>query len=157
MKTYIKLILGAFIFFGLYSCANSKKAREGAPVSFQKPFYTITEAKSSEDQRILELFLPLNSQIQSSIVLDSVYFRGRSAKLETLSENAEILVGRFKMHSSQANDDRIMSSDPREEYGNKPPIVLQDFPFDLKADQAMVSYQRQGDTRHFKVTGIQKQ
>lgn len=157
MKTYSKLIFGTFILFGLYSCGNSKKAREGAPVAFQQPFYTVTELGSSEDGSVLELFLPVNSQMQPSIDLDSVYFRGRSSELKTLSEDTEILVGRFEMQASRANGDRIMSSDPREEYGNRPPVVLQDFPFDLEPDQAMVSYQQEGKTKHFKVVGIQEQ
>lgn len=157
MKTYIKLIFGTFIFIGLYSCANSKKAREGAPVAFQYPFYTIEDADSSNDVLVLELFLPLSSPVQPSINLDSVYFRGRSTKLETFSQDPEILVGRFEMQASRANGDRIMSSDPREEYGNRPPVVLQDFPFDLEPNQAMVSYQQEGETKYFKAIGIEKQ
>lgn len=157
MNIYIKLVFGAFIFIGLQSCANGKKAREGAPVVFQAPFYTITKTVKSGEEQLLELFLPLNSQVKPSVVLDSVYFRGRSAKLESLSEDSEILVGRFKKPFNQGDQDRIMSSDPREEYGNKPPVVLKDFPYDLQPDQAIISYQQKGEIKHFKVTGIQKQ
>ena len=157
MKTHIKLILGGFFLFGLYSCANSKKIQDRAPVSFEDPFYSLSEEGGVNDVAVLELYLPLSSQPQPSVVLDSVYFRGRIAKLYVQTEAPNMYVGRFEIQSKErSTNDMILSSDPREEYGNKPPIVLNDFPFDLESNQAVVQYQEDGEVRYFKVFNIEE-
>lgn len=158
MKTYIKLVLASFFLFGLYSCANSKKIKEEAPVSVQNPFYTITIVGGDQIASVVELYLPVSSEPHSSIVLDSVYFQRRIAKLQLRSEEApNVFVGKFEILSINDSDsDMIMSKDPREEYGNKPPIVLRDFPFDLESNQAVVQYQEAGEVKYFKVFDIEK-
>ena len=48
-----------------------------------------------------------------------------------------------------------MHVDPRKEYGNKVP-VLENIPFDLKADEAVVVYSKNGETGYYKLQGVKE-
>ena len=53
--------------------------------------------------------------------------------------------------------DLIMSGDPLEEYGNKPPSASKSkIPFDLKNDEAVLQYSVNGQEAFHKVSGIRK-
>jgi len=154
MKIYLKLILGGIALIALQSCGNSKKSQKNGPIDLQQAFYTYSD-KEATGSRMLELYLPVNSQIHPGIELDSVFFRGRGAALEKLSDDSLIYVGRFPLAGSE-KPDRIMSADPREEYGNKPPVILAKLPFELERDQAVITYKKDGESNYFKVVGIEE-
>lgn len=52
--------------------------------------------------------------------------------------------------------DRMMSSDPLEEYGNAPPKTGKAIPFELEKDEAVIMYSVSGTESYLKVTGIKK-
>lgn len=52
--------------------------------------------------------------------------------------------------------DKIMSADPRDEYGNRAPELEKKFPFDLMDDEAVVLYSVNGQESYHKVSGIKK-
>lgn len=52
--------------------------------------------------------------------------------------------------------DRVMSSDPKDEYGNEPPPLKKKIPFDLENDEAVVMYSVNGMESYLKITGIKK-
>lgn len=155
MKVYLKLILGGLVLVALQSCGNSKKSQKNGPIDLQQAFYIYSEKDNLRGAGMLELYLPVEAQIHPNIELDSVYFRGRGVALEKLSDETLIYVGRFPMLGTE-KPDRIMSSDPRDEYGNKPPVVLTKLPFELEQDQALVTYKKDGESNYFKVVGIEE-
>ena len=155
MKTFLKLIFGGLALVALQSCGNGKKSQKNGAIDLQQAFYSYSENDNSQESAVLELYLPVNAQIHPSVELDSVYFRGRGVALEKLSDDSLIYVGRFPFATSEKSD-RIMSADPRDEYGNKPPVVLANLPFELEWDQAAVSYKKDGQSHYFKVVGIEE-
>ena len=52
--------------------------------------------------------------------------------------------------------DKVMSGDPRDEYGNKPPELQKKIPFDLEDDEAVLLYSVNGQESYHKVSGIKK-
>lgn len=154
MRISLKLILGGLVLIALQSCGNSKKSQKNGPIDLQQAFYTYTDKEASGPRR-LELYLPVNAQIRPDVELDSVFFRGRGVPLEKLSGDSLIYVARFSLSSGEKSD-RIMSADPRDEYGNKPPVVLSKLPFELERDQAVITYKKDGETNYFKVVGIEE-
>ncbi len=52
--------------------------------------------------------------------------------------------------------DKVMSGDPRAEYGNKPPELQKKIPFDLEDDEAVLLYSVNGQESYHKVSGIKK-
>ena len=50
-----------------------------------------------------------------------------------------------------------MHDDPMEEVGNQPPaeiIKKEDYPFELKPDEAVITYRHKGKTRYVKIGDI---
>lgn len=54
------------------------------------------------------------------------------------------------------NQDKVMSSNPADEYGNQAPKTGATFPFDLKDDEAVIMYTLSGREGFLKVTGIKQ-
>lgn len=52
--------------------------------------------------------------------------------------------------------DKVMSSNPRDEYGNAPPKMGNSIPFDLEKDEAVITYAVSGAESYLKVTGVKK-
>lgn len=52
--------------------------------------------------------------------------------------------------------DKVMSSDPLEEYGNKPPEAGKSIPFELEKDEAVVMYSVSGMESFVKVTDVKQ-
>jgi len=153
MKAFINYFLGMFAVVSLSGCANGKKLQEEAPVAFQQAYYTIHLAQDDSNASRMNLFIPAKDVDQSQVKLDSVYFRGRSAELVKDDQQADLYVGYFEM--AGRNKDFVMHRDPEKEFGNTVP-VLEKIPFDLKADEAVVVYSKNGKPGYYKLTGVRE-
>jgi hypothetical protein len=90
-----------------------------------------------------------------AIAVDSLYYQGKVAKLLPVQDATKVkYIARFSSRKN-THDDLVMHSEPSKEYGNSvvgiPPKT---FPFELKKDEAMVSYKKGNKKRFFKVTNI---
>ena len=158
MKLVANFFFGILILVGLSNCANGKKLQEKeAPRVFEPAFYNTWQGNDSNEGSGLNFFLPVRTSEEVAVIPDSVYFRGRSAKLELHPENALLYVGHFSLRPERTEEDFVMSSDPREEYGNPIPQIKEETPFDLQHDEAVISYLKEGKRKYFKLTGIKKQ
>jgi hypothetical protein len=92
--------------------------------------------------------------VSESIALDSMYYNGKIAKLSPLlNPFAYEYVARFSSKINGPNE-LVMHSDPNKEYGNTVEGISNTFPFQLKPNQAMVSYKKGSQTRYFKIENI---
>lgn len=150
MKEGIKPILSSILILvvmcSFSQCSGSKSLDKKAPVKIENPYYQSWVAGVEGGGSGLNVFLPMK---EKSMELDSIYFRGNSAVLEWKKE-AGVYVGRFPSDFNKKKD-IIMSGDSREEYGNEMPAVKKPIPFDLKEDECVVSYRKDGKTRYFKL------
>ena len=90
----------------------------------------------------------------SNVTFDSIYFLKRSQKLELReSKGIKLMMGYFKNENPSEKPDRILHVVAEKEMGNKPP-ALNNFPFDLKEDEAVISYQNGSKTKYFKITSL---
>lgn len=101
----------------------------------------------------INVFISVAEEDETDIKLDSVYFRGKSAKLETKPQNESLYIGRFKSDANKGYD-IVMSGDTKQEYGNKMPETNKDFPFDLNNDECVVSYKVGSKTKYFKIGNV---
>lgn len=140
------------VFMASFShCSSAQKLQKNAPVEFGDVYCQSWVAGVKEGGSGLNLFIPVTD---TSISLDSVFFRGKVAKLEFSQENS-LYIGRFKTEFNQPKD-IILSSDPKEEYANK---MLQKetlIPFDLKDDECVVSYKKENDINYYKISNIKQ-
>ena len=151
MKTLLKYFLGIFTVISLSSCANGKKLQEEAPVALQEVYYVTHHAQDDSNDTRLNLYLPMEILGQSEIKFDSVYFRGRKAEILSSEEDKGVYVAYFVFPAK--DKDLVMHVDPKEEFGNVA-LVLEKIPFELKNDEAVVVYTRNGDKSYFRISDI---
>ena len=131
-------------------CSSSQKLQEKAPAMFGDVYFQRWNAGVQGGGSGINLFIPV---ADTNIVLDSVYFRGKSAKLETKPTDTSLYVGRFKTEFNQPKD-IVMSSNPLDEYNNPLPIQKEKIPFTLKDSECVVSYKDGQTTKYFKIENI---
>ena len=154
MKTLLKTLPALFVLFSFSNCANGKKLQETPPAVVDQAYFTTWTGGVRTAGSGYNLFIPVKPDAE--IQLDSVYFRGRKAAIEKEASEEGLFVARFKNPSEDEGRDIIMHKDPKKEYGNKPPIILEKIPFELEPDEAVVLYSKNGKSKYFKITGIRK-
>lgn len=134
MKKFIGagfIILLSISFFG---CGISK-------AQAQHPFKVLeaTYANSVVEQTDLVL-TTLKIMINNpEVKLDSVYFRNHKATLKRVESDENVrFTGSFT--TSTMPHDYILHGDPKQEFGNKPPVIVSTLPFEIKENEAVVSY-----------------
>lgn len=151
--------------FSLYGCSSQKKLTMAPPFSINNPSYQEYAGGREESGTGFILNFPVDIETGSEIEFLEVFFRGHvlQAELEKDGENLYISCD-YKDVIEGKKPDIIMHSDPKKEVGNQPPGSIskenQDFPFELKEDEGVVSYKNTaGDPQknkiaYFKITGI---
>ena len=130
-------------------CSSSKSLDKKAVVEIENAYCQAWTAGVEGGGSGMNLFLPVTD---TSVELDSVYFRGRAAKLEWKKEVKQY-VGRFKTEVNPKKD-IVMHEDSRQEYGNELPKIESKIPFELKEDECVISYKKRDRTRYFKIGNI---
>jgi len=89
----------------------------------------------------------------SEVEFDSIYFKNRVAKIElSTQENKTYLTGHYTPSSRNKNE-LILDIDTKQEINNKAP-QKEKIPFEVKKDEAIISYQQKGKTKYFKAENI---
>ncbi|SFW43432.1 hypothetical protein SAMN02927921_01658 [Sinomicrobium oceani] len=151
MKRFVYRCSGLLLMSVLLSCAGSRKQVTARPEGLELG-NVVTEnwRNGAKPGSGTTIFIPVTSE--SDVLLDSVYYRGKGAKLEKVQRgNYLVYIGWFVHKPKQ---DIIMHADPKKEVGNRPPELPGPSPFELEDDEAVVSYVARGKTRYFKVSGI---
>ncbi|MFD2916991.1 hypothetical protein [Psychroserpens luteus] len=133
-------------------CSTAQKLQEKAPTQFGDVYFQKWTAGVKGGGSGLNLFVPVKDK---SVRLDSAYFRGKAVKFEIREANEGLLyVGRFKTEFNQPKQDMIMSSDPNKEYGNQLQKKTSAIPFELKDDECVVSYIKDGKILYYKISNV---
>ncbi|OGS73696.1 MAG: hypothetical protein A3F91_14905 [Flavobacteria bacterium RIFCSPLOWO2_12_FULL_35_11] len=153
MKKFIGTGLVILLSFAVFGCCASKvKAQNEAPFKVLEATYT-NWAGEQPDKIGTTLRITINNK---EIQLDSVYFRNNSASLKRVDsiENA-IFTGSFT--TSTIPHDYILHSDPKEEFGNKPPVTVSKLPFEIKENEAVVSYFFKDKINYYKILEVKQE
>ena len=95
-------------------------------------------------------------EANSTVVFDSIYFKGRKTKVQLRKDRKGTnLFGKF-YRKTKNNNDLELNKDATKEYGNKPPKNEDEFPFQLKENEAIITYKEEGKTKYYKVENIKK-
>ncbi|MFG6685385.1 hypothetical protein ACGK9U_02295 [Mariniflexile sp. HNIBRBA6329] len=144
-KSFIYLFFIGLVLASFSQCVSTNKLQTGSPLKLGDVYY-------QEDEAHISIVIPIRSN-PNNIVLDSVYFHGKEAKLEFV--NDKIYTGGFQPKNTPKSD-IIMSNEPYAEYRNKVPEIPRKPRFQLKEDECMVSYKKGSDTKYFKIDKIKK-
>ena len=145
MKSLALYASSLFILTLFTNCGSNKDLQERAPAQFQEVYYT-----PNEDG--MNLFIPV-AVIQDEIIsFESVYFRGMKSDLVQDEKQTNLYSANF----STGTGDKIMDIDPRKENANKAPQKPEKSPFEIEDDEAILVYKQNGDTKYYKLTGIEE-
>jgi len=151
VKTLIFSLSMCFVMVSFSQCSGSKNTQETtlqktAPTQLDKPYYQAWVAGIQGGGSGINVFMPSR---ETSVKLDSAYFRGMKAKVEITNEG---YIARFKTKANQ-KDDVIMSSESNSEYGNQLP-QKENFPFQLKDNECVISYYKDNTLAYFKIEDL---
>lgn len=155
MKLFRNLLFLVFMFsiMAIFSqCATGKQLETNLPFKIGDVYYQEKVAGVKGGDSGATIFITLQEN-PNNIILDSVYFQGKEAKLE-LRNNTDY-IGRFESKTVLKND-IIMSIEPYAEYGNKAPKIPKKPRFQLEEDECIVSYKVSNKVKYFKIGKINK-
>jgi hypothetical protein len=141
-----------FIMATFSQCAAKKQLEANLPIEIGDVYCQEWIAGVKGGGSGINIFIPIVSN-PNNITLDSIYFKGKQAKLEFGNKN--LFIGRFKSEMNPKKD-IIMSSDPLAEYGNDVPDVPKKSFFQLQENECVVSYKTGNKVRYFKIVKINK-
>lgn len=131
-------------------CSTAQKLQKNSPTEFGEVYYQTWTSGIKNGGSGINIFIPIKNP---SVTLDSVFFRGKSTKLEVKPNVAQLYIGRFKTDKNQPKD-IVLSSEPKEEYENEISIKDIKTPFELKDDECVVSYKKGDATLYYKISKI---
>lgn len=156
----IAIVILSLSLFSFSNCGSTKKNSESSTPGLteetfqQNPPFTIEKATSqkwvagTQDGGTgvkLEVFV---SNVKEGVVFKDLYFRGKVTEAKTNPRTRVKYVGDFKNEKK----DFVMDSDPVKEAQNTP---REGFPFKLKDNEAVISYEYKGKPAYYKITNIE--
>lgn len=151
-KTFLLVLIVSTSVFILVQCSCVK------PTFQENPPFTITESHFQEwiggqpgvSGTSVHILL---SAIDENVQPDSLFFNQSKAKIDIkTAEKGHLWVANFR---KSAPRDINMHGEPKEEYGNTPP-KMEEFPFELAKDEAVIGYYTKEKKAYFKIIGLQK-
>lgn len=150
----LKQLFTFVIFISLFTnCSSAQKLQNESPIKLGDAYSQTWVSGVKGGGSGLNLFIPTEIKKYDLIRLDSVYFRGKVAKLEIIEDETLVYVGRFKGKFNQ-KEDRIIDTDNPSENNNKTSEIDQKIPFDLKDSECVVSFKKGNETKYFKIEKI---
>ena len=153
MKPFFKSLykISAMLIF-MISCASSQKLQEEAPVTITEPYFQKWMAGVKEGGSGLDIYIPVAEN--NEVVLTDAYFKGKKIPLSFNSEE-NVYEGHYK-YPKNTKKGMVMSSDPKEEYGNPVPVLEAKIPFDLKGNECVIAYTKDNKQSYFKLDTLQE-
>ena len=153
VTTIIVLTIGLSFLSSFSQCSNGQKIEKRSPIEFGEVYCKRQPQAVRDLSSAITLFLPVTGE--HNVELDSVYFRGKSAKLFKSPKDQNLYLGHFTIKPRYAND-IILSSDVVDEHRNQLPKIEPKIPFELKRNECVISYKKNGKTRYFKISSIKE-
>jgi hypothetical protein len=155
IKTIIFSLAMGCLTASFSQCSDSQKLEKKAPLEFGEVYYKKRPQAVRDLPSIFTLYIPIKGENDPNIELDSVYFKGKSAKLTRAPHNQNLYIGRFITKPAQP-EDIILSSDVKEEHKNKLPKIEPKIPFELKPGECVISYKQAGEVKYYKISNIKE-
>jgi len=92
---------------------------------------------------------------KTDVVLDSVYFRNNSSNFKLDKSTSPLTyVATIVLPNTQKN--YRLEGDSKKEYGNSVPDISQKIPFQLNANEAVVSFSIKNKKKYYKISNIKE-
>jgi len=148
----MKLLGILLITFGFTQCGSLKLEKN--------PPFEIVSAKSQNWIGGMPgsngMMVTISYKSESDIAFDSIYFSKKISKLQRYKNNGnKSLLATVYTSVSLGKSDLIMHSDTKKELKNELPKTKK-FPFELKENEAIISYLENGIVKFYKIENIRK-
>ena len=141
------------ILMSFTQCSSQKKLQKEPPITFGEVYCQSWVAGVKGGGSGINIIIPTDLKSIKNQQLDSVYFRGKSAKLQLKEGKIPTYVGRFKTEFNQKLDIN-MSGNSADEYGNEVPNIPEKIPFELENNECVVSYLVGNKTKYYKIDNV---
>ncbi|MFK8059918.1 MAG: hypothetical protein AB8B78_07490 [Polaribacter sp.] len=149
MKT-MKILSILAIIFGFSQC-GSVKFDENPPFKVQKSTYT-NWSGGQPGVRGIKVEITISDDDETTF--DTLFFRNMKTKLEKVDVNGKtVLIGHF--NTSTIKRDIVLDVDATKELNNEVPKV-EKLPFELKKDEAVITYQLKDKLHYYKLKPLQE-
>ena len=147
----MKFVTVLIILFGFSQCGGSTFVKN-PPFKVEKAFYNKWVGGQPGASGIK---LEMHLRNADRIIFDSLYFQNKKTRvvLRSLGDTLQ-LIGHYST-SKRKNSNFILDVDVKKEFQNAPPIT-ENFPFDLKYNEAILSYKKGKKIVFFKIENIKK-
>ncbi len=152
MKKFINIAVVILIGIVFLACGTSKTEAQ-----IEHPFKVVEATYNNLIVEQPDLIVTTIKLITNNpeIQLDSVYFRNNATLLKReVSTEYSVFNGSFT--TSNTPQDYILDSDPKQEFGNKPPVTVSKLPFKLTDNEAVVSYFYKDKRHYYKISEVKE-
>jgi hypothetical protein len=150
LKQISSLIIILVILVSFSQCSTAQKLQEKPPIGLGETYAQKWVAGVKGGGSGINVFIPVKD---TSVTLDSIYFRGQKEQLEFVKREQALYVGRFRTDLNQSKD-LILSSDMKEESKNRLPKLKEKLPFEFNDDECIITYRKGGKTMYYKISNI---
>lgn len=149
MKGYKIISFLLITAISLTFCAMKQEFQTEFPQEIQSVFYQ--KIKKGSHSSVVNFYIEFKNPLSANTKLEKIYFQNQESAVQ------EITPKDFKSTFLQSNkkEDLIMDKNPAKEYGNKAPVV-QKSKFDLKPNEAVLEYKKDGKTLFYKILNVQE-
>ncbi|WP_243765903.1 hypothetical protein [Polaribacter cellanae] len=148
----MKIVSILAIILGFSQCGSSKFV-ENPSFKIEKAFYNNWKGgQAGVSGTKLEIHISNASEVE----FESLFFQQIETEVEVSKDkNKTILIGHFST-STREKRDLILDADPKKELKNTPPNIKKP-KFELKENEAVLSYKKGNKLHYFKITEIKKE
>lgn len=134
----------------LFSQCGSAQFEQNPPFTINSAIYN-NWSGGQEGSRGMNVNITYSAL--SPVKFDSIYFNKKAVKLEIIkTKDTKLLTANFV---SDVKRDIILDKNSSKEIKNNVPEI-KSFPFDLKQNEAIISYKVKDKIKYFKITSIKK-
>ncbi len=130
LKNLVFFILIQVSFIALYQCVSMPKLEKETPFTVETVYYQKWNAGIKEGGSGVNVYIEINDTL---IDLDSLYFRGQVAKLQSNTKDSLLYIGRLKSN-----------------------VTTSSWPFQIQDDECVMSYLEHDKVHYFKISNIKE-
>ncbi|WP_114901998.1 hypothetical protein [Kordia sp. SMS9] len=130
------------------------KLQENTPFTIEAAFSQVWTGGQPDSGSGINVHITIQNPNNKEIELQHFYFRGKKTTLEDNTKRTKgLYIARF---IKLAEKEIILHNDPKKEAQNEPPKLQAKFPFTLKDNEGVLSYEENGTLKYVKLKNIEE-
>ncbi|MEM7085966.1 MAG: hypothetical protein AAF489_07280 [Bacteroidota bacterium] len=153
IRTWTKSLFVSVVLITFCSCAGGKDTaysfEQEFPFTLGTVYYQDWVAGVREGGSGTNVHITIDN-FTADVVILNIFFSNKKEKAQNSPQHIDQYVGYFK---KKGRPDIVMDGDPMKEAQNSPPEA---FPFQLKHDEAVLSYLHNNEIKYIKISNMER-